>query len=126
MQCILCSRQSRSHGASQFWWQKGPQDNKESHRQLNKRALFPVHVLEYSDDGIQAISGQALPPQAESPLAAEPQSSSKEAVLHGRGVVSMTAASQAGTLCTCADILQHILETHAHARAAHALLPHVS
>ena len=61
-----------------FWWQQRPQDAKFGHRHSNKRALFPVHVLEYSDNGTKASSKTSHSSEAPLAAAAEYQSSSKE------------------------------------------------
>ena len=81
----LCRHKS-SDGASQFWWQQKPQDAKSGYMHSNKRALFPVHVLEYSDNGIETSGRTPLSPEASLAAAAEYQPSSKEtAHLHSKG-----------------------------------------
>lgn len=107
---MFCFRQSTSNGPNQFWWQTGPQDNNSSRGQSHKRALFPVQVLEYSDDGIRGDAGQGMPSKAALPPLAEHLSSSKEAVsLHSKGVVRMTAMLLARLMTFCSNLLKFLL-----------------
>ena len=82
---MFCYRHNATEGASQFWWQSGPKEQAyASHKQLNKLALFPIHVLEYNAEGTQGKSGLSLSPRA----AAETQSdhaTADNAILHSKG-----------------------------------------
>ena len=76
-------RHKTGDGASQFWWQQRPQDG---HRHSNKRALFPVHVLEYSDNSVEASIRTSVSPEAPHAAAAEYQTINKETShLHSKG-----------------------------------------
>lgn len=70
--------------ASQFWWQKkGLKTATPSDFQAKKRALFPVHVLEYSNNGIQGKHKRSLSSEATSPAA---ESVKQETIAeHGKG-----------------------------------------
>ena len=78
-----CCRHVNGDSPSQFWWQQQPQDVKPSHRHPNKRALFPVHVLEYSDNSIQPSTRTPYPPKA--PLAPAAEYHSSTSTMHNKG-----------------------------------------
>ena len=84
-------RHSTNEGVSQFWWQKGSRSP--SHKQPHKRDLFPVHVLEYSDNGASGRNTLALSPRAVPaavPTVLEPEhSTDSSAAMHSKGVQAM-------------------------------------
>lgn len=84
-------RHSTNEGVSQFWWQKGSRSP--SHKQPHKRDLFPVHVLEYSDNGASGRNTLALSPRAVPaavPTVLEPEhSTDSSAAMHSKGEQAM-------------------------------------
>ncbi|KAL0047478.1 hypothetical protein WJX82_004486 [Trebouxia sp. C0006] len=64
-------RHSITEGLTQFWWQNGPKSPQQTSNELpKKRSLFPVHVMEYTDEGVKDRTHPALSAKALQRLAA--------------------------------------------------------
>ena len=85
--CRLRHRHSITESPTHFWWQNGPKSPQQtSHELLKKRALFPVQIVEYTDEGVKDRTHPALSAEvAHMATHEQKQTASDGTSLHSKG-----------------------------------------
>ncbi|DBA83826.1 TPA: hypothetical protein ACH3X1_006346 [Trebouxia sp. C0004] len=80
-------RHSITESPTQFWWQNGANSPRQTSNELpKKRALFPVHVVEYTTEGVRNRAHPALNAKAAPVAALESKQTASDSIsLHSKG-----------------------------------------